>query len=367
MKLTAKAGVLLAAINKVKSAVSSRTVIPILQCVRIATEGSRATVTATNTQMWLSSEMDIASESDIAWCIPAERLAGVLASWQADATVYLSDEEGPGRIKVECGRSRILFDTAPAADFPIVAAPKDAASFTIETSEITRIFRAVSPSIDDTATRPALSGIHLWPAEGAILVTGANPQRVSRVSCAVTGGTLSQNIIIPREVIAAARSLRGTVEVTASDRLLSITAGDDHVVTRLLDIEGFDFARVIAPKITAPAVVHSEQLAEVAARCLAVADPAKTGRRAGGVILRLDIGPSAIPVSDEFGAFTDGIECLSQAEEAKVALSARHLLDAAETLTDGLIEIHSSNNGLSTRLCRPGDEVESITLAGFRV
>lgn len=366
MKLTAKAGDLVTALGKLRG-ISPKSMIPIIGCVRIAViDSSSAVFSATNLEQWASIRADIAADETGVWCLPAQRLAALIDTWDKNATVTMEDDESE-KVKITCGRSRVIFNALHSSDFPETKRPVDAVAFSICGADLTRIAHEIAAIVQEDIARPYLSGVLLSSANGGLLATGAGgTQRVTRLRCK-TGGEPAPTALLSKEcVIVAERLFRASdnVNVCIDGRTVEFSVGEDQIVSRLIDEPPFDFDRVIAPKIENPAVVNAGELAEVARRCLAVADPSRAGRR--DILFRMEIGPERIVVSDEFGSFSDEIECLSNPMPMTVSLLPDHVA-AAAGLPEGAIEIHTTVESPSVRFCRPGADIESVTLAKLRV
>lgn len=243
---------LLAELTLLQSVLEGKTTIPILSFVKFGLVGSTLTLTASNLDVSITTELE--AEGD-AWggCLPSAQLYNLVKLLDAKTaeTITFTPKDGP--MQVRAGKSKHLLPVAKAEDFPEIDCAEikgiaiDAATFNEMLSSVSFAALVASDGINQSQQR--YTGVSLLAGNGQLSLTATNVARMATTSCAVET-PITMDVIIPRQAVGALLGIKEgelTIGVT-SDGALQFSNGQRQMYVRRLVDEKFVDWRSMFPK-----------------------------------------------------------------------------------------------------------------------
>ena len=345
MKLSCLQKNLFEALNIVGRAVPTRSSLPVLSNVLLATEEGRLKLAATNLEMAVTVLIGAKIEEDGAITLPARLLTEWIALLDRDAQVDLVLNKRNKKMHLVSGRFEANVSGIDAEEFPSIpvveegtAATLDAASFKTAVEQV--VFAAAT---DDT--RPVLAGVLVRLEEGKLTLAAADGFRLAvRVVDAPGDASSELSMIVPGRTLAdLARVLPDeegkTVELAATPNRSQVMFrfGDLQLVSRLIDGQFPDFQRIIPREAKTKAVVPTREL-------LQATRAASVFSRDNSMIVRLQLSPAesgqelalgTVTVTSnggELGDNTGQVDARIEGEEQQAAFNGKFLREALEAL-----------------------------------
>lgn len=207
-----------------------KSTIPVLSTIKFEFTGERLTLTGTDIDMAIVTEISAAGEP-WAGCVPAKQLLEIVRLCGGDEVEFKPDEENQ-RVVIRWGKSRHKLPVLPASDFPATEPARletvklDSAQLRIS---ITRALRCTSPD----ATEMWMHGISLRSRDGVLTVAGTNSRHFAVTEIATP---LDIDVLLHvRAAAALVKFLDGEVEVGANANQVVFRQGAKVFITRLLD------------------------------------------------------------------------------------------------------------------------------------
>jgi DNA polymerase-3 subunit beta len=278
MTITIDRARLAEAISRVQRIVEKRNTIPILSNLLLRAEGGRLRLTATDLDMWATTEVEAVVEAPVVTTVPAAIFAAG-AGKMPDGDVRIAVDKDGAAIKVTAGRARMSVHILPATDFPDPPAEDFPVSFRLPAATLVRLLSKTSIAMSDEATRYYLNGAYLHVHAGqdglSLRVVATDGHRLVRADAPLPDGAEGmEGVIIPsrtvHEMIRLAKDA-GEVEIAVSTAKIRMTAGDTVLVSKLIDGTFPDYHRVIPRDQRLHMTVPSDGLAAAIGRATVVA------------------------------------------------------------------------------------------------
>jgi DNA polymerase-3 subunit beta len=339
------AGVLRDGLSRVTRAISNASRLPILSHVLIESDGQRLVLRCTDLEVGakVSIPAGVANRFD-SQCVDGK--AFLKAVSRAKGVVHIEDDGG--NLRVEIGGAATELLTLPAEEFPNFP---DVNAVTTETiPNLLSAINTVVTACSSDESKHTLTGVLL--TDTRLIASDTHRLHVDDHGGADIGGAF----IVPARAMGMLRRAFGAkgdvpVNVSIGDTQAKFTVGDTEVVSRLIEGQFPNFARVIPDESiqTARLTVDSACLRE---SVLAVAEVAKddAGRVVidfSGDVLKLQANASTTghaesiaPIADKWGHI-DGVEQVDGSGMKYgdcIAYCTHYLLDAIRACGDGLIQ-----------------------------
>ena len=248
MKTTIKREDLLGPLQQVIGAVERRQTLPILGNVLLKSTGGDITVTATDLEIEMVSNVAAEGSEDFQTTIPARKLLDICKALPDGSSINFNIEEN--RVSLNSARSRFTLASLPARDFPGLDEIEEQLSFSIPQSQFKALFDKTSFAMAQQDVRYYLNGILLELSAGKIKLVATDGHRLALSEVELdTGVEEDRQLIIPRKaVLELARLLDASdspAKCVLSQNHLRVEAGALVFTTKLIDGKFPDYQRVI--------------------------------------------------------------------------------------------------------------------------
>lgn len=249
------------------SIAGKQTNLPILQNVHIKAEGGGITLSTTNLELAMKTEIrgkvDLAGE----FTVPAKLFSdyvGLLPDNRIDAELV------GDLLEITCGGTTTKINGMNASEFPLIPSVITKETIELPASKFKNGLVDVLFSVATTEVRPELSGVYIKISEKEIIMAATDSYRLAekRVPVSLSCST--------REVILPARALHEVVRMVSvladdegvSDKLLLGLAdnqavfrfGPSELVTRTVEGKYPDYTQIIPTQFQTEAIVGREEL-----------------------------------------------------------------------------------------------------------
>jgi DNA polymerase-3 subunit beta len=367
MKLTIDRMSLLRPLGHVQSVVERRNTIPILANVVLEAKSGALSMTATDMDMDIATEVGCSVVSDGTTTVSAHLLYDIARKLPDGSEVELAVADGHATITA--GRSNFRLPTLPVEDFPAINSTDSSVSFTVTAADMRDLIDATRFAISTEETRYYLNGIYLHKTDGGDLcavATDGHRLALTRQSLPA-GAAAMPSIILPRKAVTELRKLLddfdGDVTVALSDTRAEFTFGTVRLKSKLIDGTFPDYTRVIPQ--------GNDRVMRVdAAAFSAAVDRVSTisSEKSRSVKLRLRPGMLNLSASStDASSAVEELEVEYDGPEMEIGFNARYLLDIAGQVNNEMVEFALADQGSPSLVRAPGDEATLFVLMPMRV
>ncbi len=334
MKLTCLQENLSKGLSIVGRAVPSRTTMPILGNVLMATDHGQLKLAATNLELSIVHWVGARVETEGALTVPARNFIDLVGSLPPDQ-VDLELEESPLSLAVNCGLAKASFRGIPADEFPVLPEPDEGNGFAVEAGDLRTGLAQVTFAASTDESHPVLTGV-LAEFEGDTLtLAAADGFRLSvRHIPLIHPIPHAFSVIIPARALSELMRIIGVQEEPIK---LSTTRPHNQILFQLEDtvlnsqlIEGTfpDYRRIIPPSHSTRVVLGREEMLQACKRAAIFA-------RDVAYIVKLAVEPGEVTISadsSESGQGSTRLMANVDGEGMEIAFNVRFLIDVLSAL-----------------------------------
>ena len=367
MKLTIDRMSLLRPLGHVQSVVERRNTIPILANVVLRAEDGQLSMTATDMDMDIATEVGCSVATAGTTTVSAHMLYDIARKLPdgAEGEVSVAD----GHAMISAGRSNFRLPTLPVEDFPAINSSDMPVNFTLTAADIRDLIDATKFAISTEETRYYLNGIYLHKSEsGELCAVATDGHRLAMTRQALPSGAAQMpSIILPRKAVTELRKLLddfdGDVSVSLSDTRAEFGFGVVRLKSKLIDGTFPDYTRVIPQ--------GNDRIMQVNVGAFSAAvDRVSTisSEKSRSIKMRLSPGTLNLSASStDASSAVEELEVSYDGPEMEIGFNARYLLDIAGQVNNETVEFALADQGSPSLVRAPGDEASLFVLMPMRV
>lgn len=347
-------------------AVASRSTLPVLSNVLLATDGEKLKLSATNLEIGINCWVGAKVVQEGAITIPARLLSEFVNSLPPERIDIKLDQDTQ-TLNLKCARIESNIKGIDAQEFPIVpTATNGDASLKLDPISLRTMIDQVVFAAATDESRPILTGVLVQFNENNLTMAAADGFRLS-----VKAAALKQNFSDMSEVIIPARALMELARVsgdqeqpveviiTPARKQILFHLQDIDLVSQLIEGKFPDYNQIIPKGYTTRTVLETNNfLKAVRVSHLFARDSAN--------IVKLEINPSGdelmngrvtlVATSAELGDNVADIDASIEGNQIEIAFNAKYLMDVLSIIDSPQVVLETSAPA-SPGVLRPiGDE-----------
>lgn len=233
MKVSCSQESLAKGLSIVGRAVSTRSTLPVLANVLLATENGRLKLSATNLEVVTTCWIDASVEEDGAITIPSRTLSDLVGALPQEK-VHLTLNETTQTMHIDCGRTQANIKGIDAQEFPLVPEPDQANRIRVEADVLKQMIAQVAFAAATDDARPTLTGVSTFFQGSQITMAATDGFRLSVRSAHIPG-----YVEAPLTIIIPSRALMDVARVINDDLdavYLSMPDGRNQIIFDMGDI-----------------------------------------------------------------------------------------------------------------------------------
>ncbi len=350
MKVTVLQENLARGLSIVSRAVSSRSTLPVLANILVATDEGRLRLSATNLELGITCWIGAKIEEEGSTTVPARTfsdLIGTLSEKNVDMSLNVRTQS----LNLRCGPSVTDLKCIDAQEFPPMPVADLSLGLQINIADAKEMIQQVAFAASTDDARPILTGVLVTVNGDNITMAAADGFRLS-----VRKARLSSSVQRPLRAVIPASALRELARIASDgDQTLTLVLppGRGQVIFRLRDaelvsqlIEGNfpDFEQIIPRRCDTRAVVST-------AAFLKSCKQAEIFAREGSHIARIDINPGAelqpgtVEISgqsEETGHSQNVVDATIEGSPLLIAFNVRFLREVLEVIKTPNVALETS-------------------------
>ncbi|MCO5185216.1 MAG: DNA polymerase III subunit beta [Anaerolineae bacterium] len=249
----------------VARAVSTRSTLPVLANVLVATDNGRLKLSATNLEIVITCWIDATVEEEGAITIPARTFSDLVSALpQARVELELSQETQA--VHVACGRTEANIKGIDAQEFPLTPEADGADGVRIGAGGFKRMIQQVAFAAATDDTRPILTGVMMAFEGNQLRMAATDAFRLSVRSAEIPAHSQKGTIIVPARTLSeVARVISDDdqiVELLLPEKRKQIIFRLENIVivSQLINGDFPDFTPIIPTKYTTRTVFSTMAL-----------------------------------------------------------------------------------------------------------
>jgi DNA polymerase III subunit beta len=365
MNFTASREAILKPLQAVIGVVERRQTMPILSNVLLNVAGNKLSVTATDLEVELVAENDVAMKSAGEITVPGRKLHDIFRALPegAEVEVSLSGE----RLGVKAGRSRFTLSTLKAADFPTVENVASGQGLKVAQKDLHELLQRTQFSMAQQDVRYYLNGLLLEVSGNTLRAVATDGHRLALAEMSVSEkAAKDEQVIVPRKGVLELNRLLET------EGELSVIIGGNHIrverpgvrlTSKLIDGRFPDYGRVI-PKDPPNVLKADRNLLRQALQRTAIL----SNEKYRGVRLELSENTIVLHANNpEQEEAVETLEVVYGGEDLEIGFNVNYLLDALAAVESEEVEVAMTDGNSSCLIVAPGDRSAKYVVMPMRL
>ncbi|MBS1682710.1 MAG: DNA polymerase III subunit beta [Bacteroidetes bacterium] len=342
MKFIVNSSYLLKQLSHINGVITTNPVVPILENFLFEIDKSKLTVTASDLQTSMITEINIESKEKGNIAVPAKILLETLKNLP-DQPVTFSMDESTYSIEISSDNGRYKLAGENATDFPKVPAVSNDFSANISTEVLARAINNTIFATSSDELRPAMTGVYVNLGDKNTTFVATDGHRLVRYRRTDIKSENGNTIIIPRKALNLLKTTLPTENTDVSIDFNMSNAffhfGNIRMICRLIDERFPDYENVIPSSNPIKMTISRTDLLSSLKRISIYAN--KTTHQ-----VRLKITGSELQVSAEDLDFSneanERLSCEHEGEDIEIGFNARFLIEMLSNLDTDQIKLNMS-------------------------
>jgi len=337
VKITCKQQDLSRGLTAVSHAVSSRSTLPILANILLATDHGRLKLSATNLEIGINCWVDAQVQEEGTTTVPAKLLTDFVSTLPP-ASVDITMPEGTTTLSIKSLRSSANIKGMDASEFPTIpSAEGGEPPVLLDAKDLKEMIEEVAFAAADDDSRPVFTGVLAQVSDEKITFAAADAFRLAVRVASLPGDDHPRgDILIPaRTLTELARILpaEGPVQMIVTPNRSQVLFHTEQLdlVSRLIEGTFPNFRQIIPKEHTTRAVLETKEFA-------AAVKPAVLFARDSSNIVRIKINPgdssglepgsvTVEATAEDLGDITSSINAAVDGGELQIIFNVKYLAD----------------------------------------
>ncbi len=342
MKFIVNSAYLLKQLSNINGVITTNPVVPILENFLFELEKGALTVTASDLQTSMITELQVESKEKGSIAVPARILLDTLKNLP-EQPVTFSIDESTYSIEIISDNGRYKLSGENATDFPKVPSVSNDYTAEISTEVLARAINNTIFATSNDELRPAMTGVYVNLGEKNSTFVATDGHRLVRYRRADVKSSNAVSIIIPRKAL---NLLKATLPSENTDVNLSFNMsnaffkfGNIKMICRLIDERFPDYDNVIPSQNNINMSIERSDLLGALKRISIYAN--KTTHQ-----VRLKITGSELQISAEDLDFSneanERLSCEHDGEDIEIGFNAKFLIEMLTNMDSDKIKLTMS-------------------------
>jgi len=260
------------------------------------------------------------------------------------------------RLIIKCGRSRFELSTMDSRDFPVMASQDYESTFTIQGSDVARLFNKTKYAMSSEDTRYYLNGVYLHHVDGKMVTVATDGHQLALAE--TDNEHEFPGVIVPRKTVLEMCKLLdiGEVAMSISETKIKFVGADYTIVSKVVDGAFPDYTRVIPQNNDKYVTADAKEVTSAVDRaCLVSSD---TTRKVG---MKFSSGKCIITGIGYEGSSTDEIAVEFHGDEFEVHVNSKYLHAALAQSEGGKVDM-SFGESVGAALIKPQEDTEFMSV-----
>lgn len=336
------------AVLKVVKACSSKTTVPVLECIKISVKNDGLTLSATDGEISIikTIKAEVYEEGEI--CVPGKYFADFIKKLEGVQISLTSDGK---RMEIGYADSQTSMQALSAEDFPVIDTQINENSFKIKTADLKDCIRSTAFCCATDDSRPILKGCQFLINGNELCVTSLDGFRLATIKGKLISATGNMEIICPARTLSEIEKMipdsEGETEIFVQRGMILVSCDGTILTSRLY---GGDFIKKdnIIPRSFITEVTIEREILKASIERAAI-----LVRNDKNSLIILDINGNKIEISSmsEIGSVQEPIRAEVEGKDVKIAMNSKFIIEAINALNEDKITV-SLNNSIQPFTCQ---------------
>jgi DNA polymerase-3 subunit beta len=338
---------------------------PILSNVLLVARNGQLAVTATDLEVELVAEAEVAVEAGGEITVSGRKLLDICRALPdgSDVDISVSGE----KLVVRSGRSKFSLATLPAAEFPTVEDIKAGQTITVDRTVLSRLIEKTHFSMAQQDVRYYLNGMLLETGGQHLRAVATDGHRLALCEAVIDGASLDeQQVIVPRKGVLELQRLmdgEGALDLELGANHVRIQLDGIRFTSKLIDGRFPEYDRVIPKESANQLTADKAGLRGALQRTAILSNEKYRGIR---LIIR-DSGVVIQAHNPEQEEAEEELEVSYSGEDIEIGFNVNYLLDALGAVDGEEVMLSVQDSNSSCLIRQPGNNDGKFVVMPMRL
>lgn len=363
MRFIVSTSTLLKQLQAVSGALSSSTVLPILENFLFEIKDGNLTISATDLQTSMTTSLAVEAKENGRIAIPSRILLDTLKSLP-EQPIAFSIDDSTFAIEINAGDGKYKLSGENGEDFPKIPVVENASSVNLAASVLAEAINKTIFAVSNDELRPAMTGVYCQLSTSSLTFVATDAHKLVRYRRKDAKAASTASFILPKKALNLLKSALPAEDINVSVEYNSTSAffkfGNINLVCRLIDERYPDYEAVIPQNNPNKLIIDRQAFLGSLNRVAIYAN--KTTHQ-----VRLKINGSELNISSEDIDFAneahERLTCQYDGEDIEIGFNARFLIEMLKNLgSEEVVLEMSTPNRAGLLLPVAGDENEDVLM-----
>jgi DNA polymerase-3 subunit beta len=365
MKFSAEREAILTPLQAVIGVVERRQTMPVLANVLISTREGKVAITATDLEVELVANTQIAAPAGGEITVPGRKFLDIIRALPEKAAVSFAIEND--RAIVKSGKSRFTLTTLPASDFPTIEDIRAQQSVGIPQAILKHLLDKTHFSMAQQDVRYYLNGMLFEIEANKVRTVATDGHRLALCEAQLeVKSSATQQVIVPRKGVLELQRLLagdGAVELALGANHVRAQIGDIRFTSKLIDGKFPEYGRVIPASPSKIIKAAKDRLRASLQRAAILSNEKYRGIRVAlkdGTLLLQAHNPEQEEAEEE-------LEVAYSGGELEIGFNVNYLLDALAAVEGEEVELGLTDSNSSCLISAPTEKSARYVVMPMRL
>lgn len=338
MHIYCRQDLLLNSINTVLKACSTKTTMPILECILLKAANNKLTLVGNNLELGIEStiDADVITEGFIA--LEAKIFSEIIRKMPGEVIEISSDDNYMTSIVSE--KSKFHIAGQSGKDFPELPVVEKVNVCTVNQLELKEMIRQTIFSVAQDETRPILTGEMLQIKNNSLNMVAVDGYRISYRKIELSNENNDIEVVIPGKTLGEINKVLSSeenesVDIYFGEKHVLFDLGDSKVVSRLLEGDFLRYEQVFSSDYETKILVDRKNFLMSIERAALISREGKKNP----IRVEIDGDKMIITSNAELGTSREELDVILEGKEIIIAFNPRYLIDALKAIDDDNVYI----------------------------
>lgn len=361
MKITATKENLLLGVTAVQKAVSAKTTLPILSCIRLEAKENSLFFTGTDLELGIQCHVPVEVIEEGIIIVPARHFTEIVR--KLPDHVITIEKTASNEVAIAYEESQLSLKTMSESEYPNIPEVQGEQGIKIKASVFKQIIRQTVFAAGVDEGRPLFTGILFEYEEDTLRLIATDTHRL-----ALRQGKIDNNIsdpstcIVPAKILAELARLmhddEETCEIIISKNLVSFKVANLLIISRLIDGQFPNYRQVIPETHNLRITVKNSKFKEAVER---ISLFTMLNDNSNTVHVKIEENMMVVSSQSEMGQGYEQISIEAHGVPVSISFNAKYLLDVFKVLEAEMVTVDFTGP-LSPCIIRPAESDNYIYL-----
>ena len=346
------------AVNKVLKAVSSKTISPILEGIKISAYGDSVVLSGTDLELSITKTIK-AEVIDEGQTVVPGKLFGEYLRKLTNEQISLELNER-NQLRISYSDSEGFIQCMDVLEFPELKNIDKEQYFEVNRSDLKSLINNVIFAVAVDDSRPILKGVLFEIADNTVRAVALDGFRMAMANKSIISTTSNFSFIVPaRSLSEISRMLDSDepVKIYVHSNNLMVDMNDTIITTRLLEGQFINYRQILNSNFNTTVSIKKSQLEDAIDRASLLSKGDKNSR------VKFDITENSLVLTSdsEIGNVKENITVSMKGADITIAFNSKYFTDCLRATEDEYIKINFSNS-ISHCIVTPSENEDYLFL-----